>query len=107
MRLSVSVVFSSLAGYLLGATVVDFKVLLLLAVGGYCMVGASNVFNQIIERDRDALMHRTKDRPIPSGRLSITPAFILGSILTLLGIGYYIPLIRKQQCLERYLYSCM
>ncbi len=86
MRLSVSVVFSSLAGYLLGAETVDFKTLLLLAVGGYCMVGASNVFNQIIERDLDALMHRTQNRPLPSGRMSVRVAFILGAILTLLGI---------------------
>ena len=57
--LAVSVVFSSIAGYLLG--VVDFQdlkvsTLLMLAVGGYCMVGASNAFNQVIEKDFDALM---------------------------------------------------
>ncbi|QIE60150.1 protoheme IX farnesyltransferase [Rasiella rasia] len=86
MRLSVSVVFSSVAGYLLGVETIDFFQLLLLCIGGYCMVGASNVFNQIIERDLDALMNRTKDRPIPSGRLGVTPAFILASVLTLLGI---------------------
>ncbi|MAM28339.1 MAG: protoheme IX farnesyltransferase [Flavobacteriaceae bacterium] len=86
MRLSVSVVFSSVAGYLLGAESIDFFELLLLCVGGYCMVGASNVFNQIIERDLDALMERTKNRPIPAGRLGVTPAFILASVLTLIGI---------------------
>ena len=56
MRLSISVVFSSLAGYLLGVEVVDFKVLILLALGGYFMVGASNGFNQIIEKDLDAVL---------------------------------------------------
>ncbi len=86
-RLSVSVVFSSVVGYLLGATAVDFSVLFLLAVGGYCMVGASNVFNQIIERDLDALMDRTKDRPLPSGRMTVKTAFILGSILTIVGLA--------------------
>lgn len=85
-RLSVSVVFSSIAGYLLGAPVIDISTLLLLTVGGYCMVGASNVFNQIIERDLDALMTRTKYRPIPSGAMGVKPAFVLGSILTLSGI---------------------
>ena len=54
--LSVSVVFSSVAGYLLAADQIDWKILVLLAVGGYCMVGASNAFNQIIERGPDALM---------------------------------------------------
>ena len=86
IRLSVSVVFSSVAGYLLGATTVDFYTLLLLCIGGYCMVGASNVYNQIIERDLDGLMERTKNRPIPSGRMGITHAFVLASILTVIGI---------------------
>jgi protoheme IX farnesyltransferase len=87
MRLSVSVVFSSLAGYLLACDTVDFFTLLLLSVGGYCMVGASNVYNQIIEKDLDALMERTKNRPIPSGRMGVTSAFILACILTLGGVG--------------------
>jgi protoheme IX farnesyltransferase len=86
IRLSISVVFSSVAGYLLGADSIDFFILFLLCLGGYCMVGASNVFNQIIERDLDALMNRTKDRPIPSGRMSVRSAFIIGSILTIIGI---------------------
>jgi len=87
MRLSVSVVFSSIAGYLLAVETVDFYTLFLLCVGGYCMVGASNVYNQIIERDLDALMDRTKDRPIPAGRMGVTPAFVLASLLTLAGIA--------------------
>lgn len=87
MGLSLSVVFSSIAGYFLGADIVNFSTVVLLALGGYFMVGASNVFNQIIERDYDALMERTKDRPIPAGRISVRSAFILACILTLLGIG--------------------
>jgi heme o synthase len=86
MRLSLSVVFSSLAGYLLGAETVNGYILLLLAFGGYFMVGASNAFNQIIEKDLDALMERTKSRPIPAGRMSVNSAFILASIFTILGI---------------------
>ena len=86
MRLALSVVFSSLAGYLLGVDVVDFKTLVLLAFGGYFMVGASNAFNQIIEKDLDALMDRTKNRPIPSGRMSVNTAFIIASVFTLLGV---------------------
>ena len=87
MRLSLSVVFSSVAGYLLGAEEIDFLTLILLAVGGYFMVGASNAFNQIIERDYDALMERTKDRPIPARRMSVRFAFILATVMTLAGIG--------------------
>ena len=66
-RLSVSVVFSSIAGYLLAAETIQIATLVMLAVGGYCMVGASNVFNQIIEKDPDKLMKRTQNRPLPTG----------------------------------------
>ncbi len=86
MGLSLSVVFSCLAGYLLAADTINYSVLSLLAVGGYCMVGASNVFNQIIERDLDAIMDRTKNRPLPMGRISVTNAFILGTLLTIIGL---------------------
>ena len=86
IRLSVSVVFSALAGYLLGAIEVDLYTLVLLAFGGYFMVGASNAFNQIIEKDLDALMDRTKNRPIPAGRMSVRSAFIIASLFTILGI---------------------
>ncbi|MDA9551329.1 heme o synthase [Flavobacteriaceae bacterium] len=86
MRLSLSVVFSSIAGYLLGADVVSVYHILLLSLGGYFMVGASNAFNQIIERDLDALMDRTKFRPIPAGRMSVNSAFLLASLFTIFGI---------------------
>jgi len=88
-RLAMSVVFSSVAGYLLG--VVDFVWsnwidVLMLAIGGYCMVGASNAFNQIIEKDIDLKMDRTKNRPIPAERISVNTAFLVASILTVLGL---------------------
>lgn len=85
-RLSVSVVFSSIAGYLLGVDTIDFFILFLLGVGGYCMVGASNAYNQIIERDLDALMERTKTRPLPAGDMEVRSAFILAVVLTIAGL---------------------
>jgi len=84
--LSLSVVISSISGYLLAAKIVDFKTLLLLAFGGYCMVGASNAFNQIIERVPDSVMPRTQNRPIPSGRMSVNTAMTIAVIMTVLGI---------------------
>lgn len=86
VRLAVSVVFSSIAGYFLGAYELQWSAILLLAFGGYCMVGASNAFNQVIERDLDALMKRTQNRPIPSGRMSVSNAMTTAVILTVLGI---------------------
>ena len=86
MRLAISVVFSSVAGYFLGAEVIDFVTVLLLAIGGYLMVGASNAYNQIIEKDLDVLMDRTKDRPLPAERMSMSTAFIIASTFTILGL---------------------
>ena len=86
MRLAISVVFSSVAGYFLGADNIDFVVVTLLAIGGYLMVGASNAYNQIIERNLDALMDRTKNRPLPAGRMTIPVAFTIASVFTVLGL---------------------
>ncbi len=88
-RLTISVMFSTLAGYALGVNewnLETFKILILLSVGGYCMVGASNVFNQIIEKDLDALMDRTKNRPLPAKLITKQNAFILGILLTVIGL---------------------
>ncbi|TYA74560.1 heme o synthase [Seonamhaeicola marinus] len=109
MRLSLSVVFSSLAGYLLGVETINIQTLILLALGGYFMVGASNGFNQIIEKDLDALMKRTQNRPVPSGRMSVRSAFIISSIFTLLGI-IILYTINKQTAMfgaiSIFLYAC-
>ncbi|MBZ9652333.1 heme o synthase [Psychroflexus montanilacus] len=86
-RLALSVVFSSIAGYLLGIDEFHFGNLILLALGGYAMVGASNAFNQIIEKNLDAKMKRTRNRPIPSGRMSVNTAFAIASILTVIGLS--------------------
>ncbi|MBA0882836.1 protoheme IX farnesyltransferase [Flavobacterium sp. BBQ-18] len=88
--LAISVLFSSIAGYLLGfndGQPFQWSVLLMLCVGGYCMVGASNAYNQVIEKDLDALMDRTKNRPVPSGRMSSNMALVVASLLTLIGLS--------------------
>ena len=46
-RLSITVVISSIAGYFLAVETVNYPTLLLLILGGYAMVGASNTFNQV------------------------------------------------------------
>ncbi|MCD0468480.1 heme o synthase [Flavobacterium sp. JAS] len=88
--LAISVLFSSIAGYLLGvndAHPFKWSVLIVLMIGGYCMVGASNAFNQVIEKDIDSLMDRTKNRPVPSGRMSPRVALFVASLLTIIGIA--------------------
>ena len=85
-RLAISVVFSSVAGYLLAVDQIEVSILLGLFFGGFAMVGASNAFNQWIEKDKDALMDRTKNRPLPAGRMNNLTALVIASLLTLLGI---------------------
>ena len=87
MRLALSVVFSSIAGYLLAADTINYTDLFLLTFGGYCLVGASNAFNQVIEKDLDALMQRTKNRPLPSGRMKSKTALLTALSMTILGIA--------------------
>ena len=85
-RLALSVVFSSVAGYLLAVDQVETKILIGLFIGGFAMVGASNAINQLIEKDLDALMSRTKNRPLPTGRMSTLVAAIIATFLTVLGV---------------------
>ena len=85
-RLAISVVFSALAGYILAADDLDFLNIFPLLVGGYCIVGASNSFNQIIEKDKDSMMDRTKNRPLPQNQISTSRAFWISVFLTLLGL---------------------
>jgi|TARA_B100000470_G_scaffold42709_1_gene31208 protoheme IX farnesyltransferase len=85
-RLSLSVIFSSVAGYLIAIDYFSIETFLLLFFGGFFLVGASNGFNQIIERDRDSIMDRTKNRPIPLGKISPRSAFIICLIMILSGI---------------------
>ncbi len=87
--LAISVVFSSIAGFVLGVDHFETStwwILVKLAIGGYCMVGASNAYNQVIEKDLDALMDRTKDRPVASGRMQPRVALVVATLLTILGL---------------------
>ena len=86
LRLSTSVVFSSLAGYLLASDKLETQVLLGLFFGGFAMVGASNAFNQLIEKNKDSLMMRTQNRPLPSGRMSNIVAATIATVLAVFGI---------------------
>ena len=85
-RLTLSVVFSSFISYFLGAEVIDYIQLSLLLIGGIFIVGSSNIFNQIIEKDLDKLMARTKNRPLPKKEISQSLALFIAIICSLLGI---------------------
>ncbi len=108
-RLTLSVVFSSLAGYLLAVPSPDMLHVLLLSAGGYGLAGASNAFNQIIEKEIDALMSRTQNRPIPSGRMSVQVAFGIASTLLITGLVmlYFLnPKTAMFGAISVFLYTC-
>ncbi len=108
-RLTLSVVFSSIAGYLLAVSSPSIWHLLLLSVGGYGLAGASNAFNQIIEKEIDAKMIRTQNRPIPAGRMSVSVAFGIAVTLLVLGLAvlYFInPKTAMFGAISVFLYTC-
>ncbi|MEJ6694535.1 MAG: heme o synthase [Chitinophagales bacterium] len=86
VRLGSLVVFSSVIGYLLLAPTFDFLALLMLSIGGFLVTGASNAFNQIFEKDIDSLMDRTKNRPIPAGRMTAVEGSLWAGIAALVGL---------------------
>ncbi len=85
LRLTSLVIFSAVAGYLLAASSINYFDLIMLILGGLCVTGASNGFNQIIERESDKKMNRTAGRPIPNGRMTVTEGLIVASVLGLVG----------------------
>lgn len=86
-RLNVLVVATSAAGYYLGATGTIDTFSMAEAVSGTALVaGGAAVLNQLYERDTDALMRRTRLRPLPSGRVSPGDARIFGIALSAAGL---------------------
>lgn len=69
-RLASLVVFSAVVTYLTVADDVNYKQIIALSVGGFMVTAAANGFNQVIEKDLDKLMDRTKNRPMPTNKLS-------------------------------------
>ena len=94
-RLSATVVFSALIGYLLGTTTAQLDEVALLLLAGILVTGSANAFNQIVEREYDKLMKRTATRPLPAGNLSITNAIVFASAIGILGL-YILQMINMQ-----------
>jgi protoheme IX farnesyltransferase len=85
-RLNFLVVLTSAAGYYLG-TVRPGTMAMAQAVAGTALVaGGAAVLNQVYERKTDALMRRTRLRPLPDGRVTSADAAIFGSLLALAGL---------------------
>lgn len=68
------------------ATEINWFNLLHLAISLYFAVSGTTVLNMYIDRDIDAIMERTKDRPIPTGKITPSTGLIMGIVLTALGV---------------------
>lgn len=86
-RLNFLVVVSSAAGYYLGAQGrPDLAAMAQAVVGTALVAGGSAALNQVYERDTDALMRRTRMRPLPDGRIGATDARVFGLALSAAGL---------------------
>ncbi len=83
--LSALVVFSAIITFFTVAQEFNWKQVFAISVGGFLVTAAANGFNQIIEKDLDKLMNRTKHRPLPTGNLSINQAFMFCAIFGVIG----------------------
>jgi heme o synthase len=87
-RLNLLVVVSAVAGYVMAhGDTRDVWRLLSIIVGTGLVAGGASAFNQILERAPDALMQRTRLRPMPDGRLAVREAMLFGSLVTVAGLG--------------------
>lgn len=86
--ISTFVVVTAAAGYLFGSPAgIEPSVLLALLAGTALTAGGSGALNHVWERKYDALMQRTQDRPIPSGRVRAGIALTYGLFTLALGLG--------------------
>ena len=82
---------TGIAGYLLGVhNGIEWMVLLGLIGGTALTAGGSGALNHVAERMHDAKMERTKDRPIPTGRISPGVGLMYGLVLLSIGLGVLI-----------------
>jgi len=87
-RLNVLVVATSAAGYYLGAAgPINFPVMAAAVIGTACVAGGAAALNQLYERDTDALMRRTRMRPLPDGRIAPSDARVFGLLLSAAGLA--------------------
>ena len=87
-RLSFLVVFSSGFGYMLASPVAENVVsFVLFLLGGFLVSASSVTINQVVEKRFDAIMQRTKNRPLPAGQLSKEEAIVFSFISGIAGLS--------------------
>lgn len=90
LRLSALITFSGIMGYCLGATEIHWGSLVMFAIASFAITGSANTINQIFEKDTDKLMTRTKERPLPTGKISVNEAIIWSLVLGFLATTIFV-----------------
>ena len=85
-RITSLVILTTLTGLWLAPAVPQVHTVLLTLVGTAMVVAAANVLNMYLERDSDALMPRTMNRPLPQGRINPSVALAFGLLLAVLSV---------------------
>ena len=86
-RLNLLVVASAMAGYAMAhGQAANVVVLLSTVVGTALVAGGASAFNQVVEREADGMMRRTRQRPLPDGRISPAEAAAFAAVLSLSGL---------------------
>lgn len=87
-RLSATVVLSSVLAYMvaLGAGVFSWWHVLVLTAGGFLTTAAANIINEVLEKDYDKMMVRTKSRPLAEGRMTSSDALLMAGFSSIAGI---------------------
>jgi protoheme IX farnesyltransferase len=87
-RVGLLVLFTVAAGYWLAEPAANSARLSHALLGTALIIAGASTLNQVLERRTDALMGRTENRPLPSGRVHLAEATIFGALLAALGIAY-------------------
>lgn len=88
-RLTSLVLLTTAVGFYLGAeSPVDYGALFRAVFGTAAAAAGAAALNQWWERKADALMHRTRMRPVPAGRMRPAEALVMGLVLSIFGVGY-------------------
>lgn len=94
VKITIAVTFTTIAGYILAKGSIDQDIIMPV-IGIFILACGSAALNQVQDADKDAIMPRTSNRPIPSGQISISVALLIGiteiiagSLLIYYGSGF-------------------
>ena len=102
-RLSFLVTFSAVFGFLLSSNYINYFSLFILIISGFFITGSSVINNQIIEKDSDKLMNRTKNRPLPTNKISSRNALFISLALSITGLILMVLFLNKLTALLSFL----